>query len=550
MAEENSSRSIFMGSDNIHRWYDLVPETLKAHAPDWGRLPRSDFDLEEHRNLAPQAEVQVDSFYGTVNVDDRALMYPTLNQVEIAHRPVSAAEIQLRLATNTPAFEAFCWRVDSLAWVCGAETALCWSLHEGLNSFEARVRNRAGKLGRTSRLQVSVRDGEITDTVLENGRADVERIAFQWEDFCHPTLQALREKYDLDGVVAGAESDLQRTVLLRDWLKARWDHDQPLVSPPWDAAYILDHTDKKIESFYCVHYSLAYMQLCLALGIPARLVNLHRGICALPLAQRGYGQEMDAANPCDEHVLNEVWLDDLGKWAVMDVDFDIHYTRAGVPLSGLEIHDLLAAGRLAELEPCEGPYAYKLRSSDDFYHYKLPVYYTHFCLFWRNNHLSDPEGPTRIMHWVDDFAPAMLWWQGEDLRHRPQIIGPIAVSWPYDLRTPVLTDMNMASHWASSEEPTPHWVELTWDEPQAVECVHLLWAKCWGHYFSACKVRVLAWQGEAWVPVAELQNDQERAFDVIAFDPIQTRRLKIIQPLHAGSAAFPDRFWLAEIGIQ
>jgi hypothetical protein len=71
-------KPIFQGSDSYKRWYDLVPETLKSHAPDWGRFPRSDFDPDRMVNYAPDARVMVDSFYGTINTDDLAMLYPQI----------------------------------------------------------------------------------------------------------------------------------------------------------------------------------------------------------------------------------------------------------------------------------------------------------------------------------------------------------------------------------------------------------------------------------------------------------------------------------------
>ncbi len=453
-------KTIFLGNDITRRWYDLVPETLNAHAPAWGKLPRSTFDVENIPNIAPQARVSVDSFYSMVNTSDRNLLYFPFSE-----------------------------------------------------------------------------NGSLT-------------VPFIFEDFANPRLKRLREKYRLDEIIAPAHTDLARAVLLRDWLKARWDHEQPFVSPPWDAEYILDHTDKKLEGFYCVHYSVAYMQLCMSLGIPARLVNLHRGICTTPFEGRGYGLEMDETDPCDEHVLNEVWLGDQGKWVVMDVDFDIHYERDGAPLNAVEIHDLLVSNSLHRLAPVEGPLAYKLSAGPDFYQYKLPHYYKHVCLFWRNNHLSDPEGPTRILHWMDEHTPPILWWEGEDLRHRPQIIGPVGISCPYTNSTPVLTDLNVATHWASSEEAEEHWVELAWDEQKNISCVQILWAKCWGHYYTSCEYEIQAWQDSEWRTVFAYQGQNEKMFDICEFEMIVTNKIRLVQNIHGGSSEFPERLWIAEIGVN
>lgn len=515
-----------------------------------GKYPGRIFDSDELVNLSRDARVFVDSFYGTINTPDLALLYPILNQVEVNVKQAGEGQVQLRLATHTPGFDHFSWRFDSLSWQSGLDTALCWTLHEGINRFEVQSVNKAGKQGRITNLEILFYGAEITEIKLDNGHADPPGTPFLWEDFTHPTLVRLREKYSLDDIIKSGETDLERAILLRDWVKSLWDHDQPIFSPPWNAEYILDKVTKHIEYFYCVHYSVVYMQLCMALGIPARLINLHRGICDAPLDGRGYGKETKEEAPCDEHVLNEVWLDDISKWAVIDVDFDIHYEQDGQPLNAYEIHELLITDRLADLQPCEGPLAYKLRSSDDFYQLKLPVYYTHFCIFWRNNHISDSEGPTQILHFVDDKTPPMLWWQGEDLRHRPQIIGPIGISWPYSQQTPVLNDMNAASHWASAETPDPHWVELVWESPKKISHVHLLWAKCWGKYFNSRHILIQSKHNEEWQTIAEHHADNERAMDLISFSPIETDSIRIVQPINGGSLEYPQRLWLAEVGVN
>jgi len=456
---------MLISEDMYQRWYDLVPSTLEAHRPDWGKrklvMAKDQTPLQ---NLALGAETAVDSFYGTVNTSDPVGLYPTLKKV-------------------------------GGAWL-----------------------------------------------------ASPEPIPFLWEELNHPSLQILRQKYALDAVIAGGKSDLERAALLRDWVKSRWDHEQPITPPPWDALYFLGQTDKNIEAFYCVHYSVTFMQCCLALGIPARLINLGRGICKQD-KERGYGREMDAVEPCDEHVVNEVWLDDLGKWAMLDVDFDIHYTRAGVPLTSLEIHRALLDDELDQLEVREGPFAYKLRANERFFQYQLTVYYTHFSVFWRNNHLSDPSGPTRILHWVDEKTPPLLWWEGSDLRHRPGIIGPVGISWPFQLATPRLNDDNLATCWASSEETEEHWAELRWPRPVTFNLVAIDWALCWQRYWTSRSFRLEAWVDGAWQALARVDGQPETAASRLRFEPVTCSRLRVVQPAGGGAAEFPNRLWLAELEV-
>ncbi len=550
-------QKMIISADMNKRWYDLCPAALDAHQPAAGKRQLINPPAEKPAlNLAVEARVSVDSFYGTLNSADEAGLYPRLNQVEITWQASSQPGlVGLRFCTFTPNFTGFRWRIDGAEWKQDLETVRCWQLHEGENAFEIQVVNSAGHAGKSSRLRFAYRTSPAASwpqglAILEEDKikAAAGPVPFLWEDFCHPHLQALRQKYNLDGVVAGANSDLERAVRLRDWVKSRWDHEQPVTPPPWDALYFLDRTDKKIEAFYCVHYSITFMQCCLTLGIPARLINLGRGICRQD-TERGYGREMDANAPCDEHVVNEVWVDDLGKWVMMDVDFDIHYSLDGLPLNALEIHRALVEDHLDRLSVCEGPHAYKLRSDERFYQYRLTVYYTHFSVFWRNNHLSDPEGPTRVWHWVDEKTPPMLWWEGSDLRHRSLIIGPVGISWPYQLSTPRLNDENLATCWASSEEPAAHWVELRWDRPVTFNQVVLDWPQCWGRYWTSRDFQLEAWDGTGWQAIDAVHDQTEAAASCRSLAPTTTERLRLLQPAGGGPVEFPNRLWLAEIEV-
>ncbi len=536
----------------------LNEEAAEAHQPARGRLRRAAVSAYvQPANLAAQAAVSVDSFYGTVNVAREAELYPALNQVALDWRPAAAPGlVYLHLATATPNWEAFRLRFDGGAWQTMRETVLAWPLHPGRNRVEAGSLNSAGRFGRIHQLELdyqpeAARTSWPADLAGDGGPAaqiQPPRTCFGWEDFRHPRLRMLREKYALDQVIAGADSDLERVVRLRDWVKSRWDHQQPISQPPWDALYMLERVDKGLEAFYCVHYSVTFMQCCLSLGIPARLLNLHRGIGPADLDRRR-AVFAPADPPIDEHVVNEVWLDDLGRWVMMDVDFDIHYERNGRPLSALEIHWAVLTAELTALQVCEGPLAYKLKADEQFYQFRLPQYYTHFTVFWRNDHLSDPDGPTQVLHWVDDRTPPMLWWEGSDLRHRPHIIGPAVVAWPFALATPRLTDGNVDTCWAAEETPAPHWVELRWPAPVTFSQVVIDWAECWRRYWTSATYRLQVWVDDAWRDLADISGQSEAACTRHHFPAVTTDRLRLWQPVGGGPAERPHLLWLAEFEV-
>jgi hypothetical protein len=150
---------------------------------------------------------------------------------------------------------------------------------------------------------------------------------FAFED--PAALRALRERYDLDAVVAAGRDDFERWVLLMHWARDRFPHLPNRAAPDaqaFDAITLLarDHGD---EGYLCGTIAPLLVQAVTALGGRARRVELR-------------------FTPGDSHVVTEVWSEHLGKWAVLDPDYDIYFTVDGVPQHALELHRLWAADRI------------------------------------------------------------------------------------------------------------------------------------------------------------------------------------------------------------
>jgi hypothetical protein len=366
--------------------------------------------------------------------------------------------------------------------------------------------------------------------------------AFACERRPHPVLDTLRRRYGLDRV-AGEGSDLGRAVRLRDWVKSRWPHRLPLANPAYDGLAILDRAARG-ETFICMHYSVTLVHCCLALGIEARVVNIHRGIAdSYPI-----GGEACADPPVDEHVTAEVFCGELGRWAMLDPDFDCHYERGGEPLSAWEIHRALVDGELDTLEVVRGPGAAEYASlGADFYERKLPTYYAHVSLLLRNDFLSDPDGPVPVFHPVDEATPPILWYRGEDLRLRRDLLGPLVVAAPYTDRTPLLGDGSLESGWASSDEPREHWVEITLAESAAVETVALHWPEWQSRSRTSRTYRLEGRSGNEWRTLANIRDNPERPWTVHELEPLPLDGLRIAQPPGGGFSEHPNRLWLTQV---
>jgi hypothetical protein len=136
----------------------------------------------------------------------------------------------------------------------------------------------------------------------------------------------LRERWKLDEVVRGAESDLDAFLRLRQWVREQWEDGWNMggidFCPPWDAMVILELASRQLSLGMCTHYATVMSQCCAALGLVARTQIMR------------------------SHCINEVWSSEHCKWVAMDVGgdtddetkFTYHFERNGVPLSALEAH--------------------------------------------------------------------------------------------------------------------------------------------------------------------------------------------------------------------
>ncbi len=92
--------------------------------------------------------------YG-IHTDRHCDFYPTVHRVEFAGilDPV-AGTVELALVTQTPNFESFEVRGNEGSWV-DSPARMAWALRPGaVNSLEMRVRNKAGRTGKPSRVEM------------------------------------------------------------------------------------------------------------------------------------------------------------------------------------------------------------------------------------------------------------------------------------------------------------------------------------------------------------------------------------------------------------
>src|SRR5688572_26954143 len=167
-----------------------------------------------------------------------------------------------------------------------------------------------------------------TDEVVIRGpRFDAPRFLEDFEDFASPRIAQLRKEYRLNEVVHGEASEFKRMLKLRHWVHSRWpiDNDQKFMGDAFD---ILEKA-KTGAGFYCTHSMRVQHAVMTSMGYVVR--------------DLGVDSDHLVFGKSNHHGLNEVWSNEYAKWVLLDAKYDIHYERAGVPLSALEVHEAVRA---------------------------------------------------------------------------------------------------------------------------------------------------------------------------------------------------------------
>ena len=128
---------------------------------------------------------------------------------------------------------------------------------------------------------------------------------------------------------APAGSAWQTAVTTLDWVTHRWRHANAHMEID-DAVECLRRVGTG-QRFACVEYSLVLCQVLNALGIPSR---------RLALRQDGYHIGLGRA-----HAVSEAWIDDLGRWVVLDGQNGLYWTdTTGAPLGAVALQDAARSG--------------------------------------------------------------------------------------------------------------------------------------------------------------------------------------------------------------
>jgi hypothetical protein len=125
-------------------------------------------------------------------------------------------------------------------------------------------------------------------------------------------------------------SALATAEMLLGWVTSRWRHSGANHDGSQDANVVLDRVERG-ERFACLEYNIVLAQALNAVQVPARRISLFR---------RDYHAGIGGA-----HSVTEAWIDDLGKWALLDGQNGAVWRGPdGIPLGALELQDRYLRG--------------------------------------------------------------------------------------------------------------------------------------------------------------------------------------------------------------
>ena len=150
--------------------------------------------------------------------------------------------------------------------------------------------------------------------------------------------QEIMNYFRLDTLYGPNATTWEKALAISKFVATNIPHDQPYNRPEHPNAIDLWKYSREVNpGFNCRMHAILNYELMQAAGLTARYVT------CLP-------QDKDDE---DCHVVNEVWLTELGKWAFIDSDMDGHYCtdKEGTPLSLLEMREKYAAGEQMVMYP-------------------------------------------------------------------------------------------------------------------------------------------------------------------------------------------------------
>ena len=172
----------------------------------------------------------------------------------------------------------------------------------------------------------------------------------------------IRDYFQLDTLFPNNADTWEKAVAIGKFVASNIPHDNQKKWPEYvNAIGLWEYTKDVAPAFNCRLHSIMTFELMLAANIKARYIT------CMP---------QDKDDP-DCHVVNEVWLPELNKWAMVDSDMGGHYVtdKNCTPLSLKEMREHYISGEKMLIYPAFG----KAQKDKDYYAYMAKNTYWFSC---------------------------------------------------------------------------------------------------------------------------------------------------------------------------
>lgn len=252
----------------------------------------------------------------------------------------------------------------------------------------------------------------------------MNKVAYVWEDFNHPKLRELRDKYKLEEVVSKGKDEFEKQLLLKDWVFNKLKLGYNNTKWYQNSFEVLEDAEKG-EEFNCTWYVLVFLQCALSLGWYARKLGID--------TDHKFGQEEM------RHTAVEIWSSKFNKWFVVDPMFNAHFEVHHIPQNALEIRKCRIDN--LEIEKVFGKYEEEKLSDRIKDRHDLPENYYWIMVYLRNNFLEDQNiSSSHTLLWIDEYNKNKKWYVGGqhkgEFREHPMYQGAFIKTSDYNLFYP------------------------------------------------------------------------------------------------------------------
>ena len=187
----------------------------------------------------------------------------------------------------------------------------------------------------------------------------------------------IRDYFQLDKLYDADADTWTKALAIGKFVAANIPHDNQKEWPEHvNAIGLWEYTKNVAPAFNCRLHSILTFELMLAAGIDARYVT------CLP----------EDRSDTDCHVVNEIWLPELDKWAMIDTDMDGNYASDldGTPLSLREIREHYISGEKMQYHP-----EFKKGTTKVSQHYSYMAKNTYWFYCWETLSYYQEDGKDR-----------------------------------------------------------------------------------------------------------------------------------------------------------